>query len=177
MNKKALTEADIRTKFVTPAILGENGSKWDVMTQVREEIYFTKGRVIVRGKTVRRGEAKKADYLLFYRPNLPIAVLEAKDNHHAVGAGMQQALAYAESPMMHLLLFDKCRRQPLVTWHFNFRLHHAGQRWFPPAAQERQPAFLTAPPCLFDNPQGLVGSRRREEALTFRQIGRRELRF
>ena len=61
MNKKSLTEADIRTKFITPALVGENGDKWDVMTQIREEVYFTKGRVIVRGKTVKRGEAKKAD--------------------------------------------------------------------------------------------------------------------
>ena len=96
MNKKSLTEADIRTKFITPAIVGVNGSKWNVMTQLREEIYFTKGRVIVRGKTVKRGEAKKADYILFYKPNIPIAVVEAKDNNHSVGAGMQQALAYAE---------------------------------------------------------------------------------
>ena len=66
------------------------------MTQLREEIYFTKGRVIVRGKTVKRGEAKKADYILFYKPNIPIAVVEAKDNNHSVGAGMQQALEYAE---------------------------------------------------------------------------------
>ena len=61
MNKKALTEADIRTKFITPAIVGTEGEKWDVMAQIREEAYFTKGRVIVRGKTVQRGEAKKAD--------------------------------------------------------------------------------------------------------------------
>ena len=59
MNKKALTETDVRTKFITPAILGVAGSKWNVMTQVREEVNFTKGRVIVRGKTVKRGEAKK----------------------------------------------------------------------------------------------------------------------
>lgn len=96
MNKKALTETDIRTKFITPAILGQSERKWDLMTQVREEAYFTKGRVIVRGKTVQRGEAKKADYLLFYKPNLPIAVIEAKDNTHSVGSGMQQALEYAE---------------------------------------------------------------------------------
>ncbi|NTV94157.1 MAG: DEAD/DEAH box helicase family protein [Thiobacillus sp.] len=92
MNKKALTEADIRTKYITPAIVG----KWDVMTQVREEVHFTKGRVIVRGKTVKRGEAKKADYLLYYKPNMPLAVVEAKDNNHGVGSGMQQALEYAE---------------------------------------------------------------------------------
>ena len=96
MNKKALTEADIRTKFITPAIIGENVKKWDVMTQLLEEHYFTKGRVIVRGKTVKRGEAKKADYILFYKPNIPIAVIEAKDNNQTVGAGMQQALEYAE---------------------------------------------------------------------------------
>jgi len=96
MNKKALSETDIRSKFITPALCGPEGAGWDLMTQVREEAYFTKGRVIVRGKTVRRGEAKKADYLLYYKPNLPIAVIEAKDNQHGVGAGMQQALEYAE---------------------------------------------------------------------------------
>jgi type I restriction enzyme R subunit len=94
VNKKELTEADIRTKFITPAIV--DGANWDVMTQVREEIYFTKGRVIVQGKTVKRGEAKKVDYLLYYKPNIPIAVIEAKDNNHAVGSGMPQALDYAE---------------------------------------------------------------------------------
>lgn len=92
MNKKDLTEADIRTKFITPAILGPNGSKWNVITQILEERYFTKGRIIVRGKTVTRGQAKKADYILFYKPNIPIAVVEAKDNNHSVGAGMQKAL-------------------------------------------------------------------------------------
>ncbi len=96
MNKKSLTEADIRSKFITPALVGANGDKWDLMTQIREEAYFTKGRVIVRGKMVMRGEAKKADYLLSYKPNLPLAVIEVKDNHHSVGAGMQQALGYAE---------------------------------------------------------------------------------
>ncbi len=96
MNKKALTEADIRTKFITPALTGANGEKWNVMSQIREEAYFTKGRVIVRGKTVKRGDAKKADYILSYKPNLPLAVIEAKDNTHSVGAGMSQALEYAE---------------------------------------------------------------------------------
>ena len=96
MDKKALTEADIRTKFITPAIAGANDVKWDVMTQIREETYFTKGRVIVRGKTVKRGEAKRADYILYFKPNIPIAIVEAKDNNHSVGAGMQQALEYAE---------------------------------------------------------------------------------
>lgn len=94
MNKKSLTETDIRTKFITPAIISSN---WDVMTQIREEAFFTHGRVIVRGKTVRRGKAKKADYLLDYKPNLTLAVVEAKDNTHSVGDGMQQALEYAET--------------------------------------------------------------------------------
>ena len=97
MNKKLLTEADIRTKFITPAIVGADGAKWNVMTQLREEVYFTKGRVIVRGKTVRRGEASKADYVLYLKPGVPLAVVEAKDNNHKVGDGMQQALTYAET--------------------------------------------------------------------------------
>jgi len=92
MDKKALTETDIRTKFITPAIL----AKWDVMTQVLEERFFTAGRVIVRGKMTTRGKAKKADYILFYKPNIPLAVVEAKDNNHSVSDGMQQALEYAE---------------------------------------------------------------------------------
>ncbi|MGH7875354.1 MAG: EcoAI/FtnUII family type I restriction enzme subunit R, partial [Candidatus Binatia bacterium] len=95
MNKKDLTEADIRTKFITPALVPPGG-RWDLMSQLREEVYFTKGRVIVRGKTVKRGDAKKADYLLYYKPGIPIAVIEAKDNNESLGAGMQQALQYAE---------------------------------------------------------------------------------
>jgi len=97
MNKKMLTEADIRTKFITPALDKDKQGAWDVITQILEEHYFTKGRVIVRGKTVSRGEAKKADYILFYKPNIPVAVIEAKDNNQSVGAGMQQALDYAEA--------------------------------------------------------------------------------
>jgi len=92
INKKTLTERDICTKFITPAILQ---SGWDVLTQVREEVSFTKGRVIVKGKTTTRGEPKRADYILYYKPNIPIAVIEAKDNTQAIGAGMQQALEYA----------------------------------------------------------------------------------
>ena len=68
---------------------------WDVQTQVREEVTFTAGRVHVRGKKVSRGKAKRADYVLYRRPNVPIAIIEAKDNNHTVGDGMQQALDYA----------------------------------------------------------------------------------
>ncbi|MBA4157717.1 MAG: DEAD/DEAH box helicase family protein [Gemmatimonadetes bacterium] len=93
MDKKSLTEQGIRTNFITPAI---KAAGWDLLRQVREEVTFTKGRVIVRGKLVSRGEPKRADYILYHKPNLPLAVVEAKDNHHSVGAGMQQALGYAE---------------------------------------------------------------------------------
>jgi type I restriction enzyme R subunit len=91
MSKKSLSERDICSKYITPAI---QKAKWDLVSQVREEVSFTKGRIIVRGKLVTRGQAKRADYILYYKPNIP---LEAKDNNQAVGAGMQQALEYAET--------------------------------------------------------------------------------
>lgn len=70
-------------------------SGWDEILQIREEVGFTKGRIIVRGKLVTRGKAKRADYILYYKPNIPLALIEAKDNSHSVGDGMQQALDYA----------------------------------------------------------------------------------
>lgn len=94
MNKKTLSERDICSKFITPAI---KKAGWEDSVQIREEFSFTKGRIIVRGKLVTRGKASRADYLLFYKPNIPIAVIEAKDNTHNVGAGLQQALGYAET--------------------------------------------------------------------------------
>jgi len=93
VDKKNLSERDICTKFITPAI---ERAGWDQQAQVREEVSFTKGRVIVRGKLVTRGKSKRADYILFHKPGLPLAIIEAKDNNHAVGGGMQQALEYAE---------------------------------------------------------------------------------
>ena len=92
MDKRSLTERDICTKFILPAV---KRAGWDEMLQVREEVYFTKGRIIVRGKLVTRGKAKKADFVLYYKPNVPIALIEAKDNNHSVGDGMQQGLDYA----------------------------------------------------------------------------------
>ena len=92
MNKKDLTERDICSKFIGPAV---KRAGWDGMMQIREEVAFTKGRIIVRGKLVSRGKAKRADYILYYKPNIPIAIIEAKDNNHSVGDGMQQALDYA----------------------------------------------------------------------------------
>src|SRR6266566_4566472 len=93
MNKKDLSERDICSKFIGPAI---KRAGWDGMMQIREEVAFTKGRIIVRGKVITRGKAKRADYVLYYKPNIPIAIIEAKDNNHSVGDGMQQALDYAE---------------------------------------------------------------------------------
>ena len=93
IDKKTLSERDICSKFITPALTANN--KWDLMNQIREEVYFTKGRVIVRGQLSTRGEPKRADYVLYHKPAIPIAVLEAKDNNHTVGQGMQQALDYA----------------------------------------------------------------------------------
>jgi type I restriction enzyme R subunit len=92
MDKKALSERDICTKFITPAV---RQAGWDEQLQIREEVSFTKGRIIVRGKLVSRGQAKRADYILYYKPNIPLALIEAKDNNHSVGDGMQQALDYA----------------------------------------------------------------------------------
>lgn len=92
MNKRALNERDICTKFITPHVLAAG---WNLDAQVREEVRFTDGRIYVRGKLHARGEQKRADYILYYKPNIPIAIIEAKDNHHTVGAGIQQALSYA----------------------------------------------------------------------------------
>ncbi|WP_206951966.1 EcoAI/FtnUII family type I restriction enzme subunit R [Trinickia acidisoli] len=93
MTKKSLSETDICAKWITPAVVQAG---WDEETQIRREVGFTKGRIIVRGKLVTRGKAKRADYVLYYQ-TVPIAVIEAKDNNHAVGDGMQQALEYAET--------------------------------------------------------------------------------
>src|SRR6202522_2045252 len=92
MNKKDLSERDVCSKFIGPAV---KRAGWDGMMQIREEVNFTKGRIIVRGKLVSRGKAKRADYILYYKPNIPIAIIEAKDNNHSIGDGIQQALGYA----------------------------------------------------------------------------------
>ncbi len=93
MDKKDLTEADIRSKFLKPAI---ERAGWDDIHQIREEVSITDGRIVVRGKLMFRGKSKRADYVLNYLPNRPVAVIEAKDNKHSIGADVQQALNYAE---------------------------------------------------------------------------------
>ncbi len=92
LDKKSLSERDICSKFITPAV---RKAGWDELSQIREQVYFTKGRIIVRGKLVTRGKAKFADYILYYKSNIPIALIEAKDNNHSIGDGMQQGLEYA----------------------------------------------------------------------------------
>lgn len=91
---KKLSERDICTKFITPALI-EAG--WDLHKQIREEVSFTAGRIVVKGKKHVRKKSKRADYILFHKPNLPLAIVEAKDGEHSIGSGMQQALEYADA--------------------------------------------------------------------------------
>ena len=93
-DKKSLTERDICTKFITPAIVETAG--WDRDMQIREELSLTKGRIVVRGKLYSRGERKRADYVLYHKTNIPLAVVEAKDNTNTMRSGIQQAIQYAE---------------------------------------------------------------------------------
>lgn len=93
INKKSLSERDICTKFITPAI---EKAGWDKQTQMLEEVSFTDGKIYVRGKLTARGKRKRADYILYYKPNIPLAIVEAKDNKHSIRAGIQQGLDYAK---------------------------------------------------------------------------------
>ena len=107
MNKKELSERDICTKFITQAITA--GGKWDLLSQIREKVTFTKGRVIVRGQLSTRGEPKRADYLLSYKPGIRLAIVEAKDNNHKVDAlmrwcdALEAGLTAAQTTATHLL--------------------------------------------------------------------------
>jgi type I restriction enzyme R subunit len=91
MNKDGLSEDDISVKFITPAL---HQAGWDEATQIRRQVSFTKGRIIVRGRLVTRGKAKKADFVLYYQ-DTAIALIEAKKSIFSTGHGMQQALDYA----------------------------------------------------------------------------------
>ena len=91
-SKKELSERDICTKYIQPAL---EKAGWDKLTQIREEVSFTDGRIYVKGNLTSRGKGKRADYILYYKPNIPIAIIEAKDNKQTVKAGIQQALDYA----------------------------------------------------------------------------------
>ena len=87
-----LSERDVITKFILPEI---EQAGWNKLSQIREEVSFTDGRIFVKGKKTKRGKVKRADIILFYKPNIPVAVLEAKEKNHSCGDGMQQALEYA----------------------------------------------------------------------------------
>ena len=75
VNKKDLSERDICSKYITPSLINAG---WDLERQIREEVSFTDGRIIVRKKLVTRGERKRADYILYYKSNMPLAIIEAK---------------------------------------------------------------------------------------------------
>lgn len=89
---KELSEEDIKIKYITPAIQKSN---WDIQTQVRCEYYYTAGKMNVRENVATRGKRKFVDYLLSYKSNLPIAIIEAKDNNVTEAHGIQQAIGYA----------------------------------------------------------------------------------
>ncbi|AEG92337.1 EcoAI/FtnUII family type I restriction enzme subunit R [Ramlibacter tataouinensis] len=95
MNKKDLSESDICDKFIRPAM---EKAGWDGMVQVYREFPLRAGRVVIRGRRAKRDTSTvlRADYALFFKPNIPLAVVEAKDNNHAMGAGMAQAINYAQ---------------------------------------------------------------------------------
>lgn len=91
-SKKTMSERDICTKFITPAL---KQAGWDIQTQVREEVSFTDGRIYVKGNKTTRGKSKRADYILYYKPNIPIAIIEAKKNTLSINAGIQQGIEYS----------------------------------------------------------------------------------
>jgi len=93
-SKKELSERDICTKYILPALVKAG---WDVDKQIREEVFFTDGRIYVKGNKTIRGERKRADFILYLKPNIAVAVIEAKDNSYPISAGMQQALGYAKT--------------------------------------------------------------------------------
>ena len=89
-----MTEADTCREFVTPRLV-ESG--WSATPHaIGEQRTFTNGRIIVAGGKVRRGKQKRADFLLYYRRDFPLAVVEAKEIGLRAETGVQQAREYAE---------------------------------------------------------------------------------
>ncbi len=93
INKKELSEEDIKLKYITPAL---QESEWDIKNQIRCEYYYTAGKINVRENIAQRGKGKKVDYLLSYKANIPIAIVEAKDNNVLASHGIQQGMDYAQ---------------------------------------------------------------------------------
>ncbi|MCL6271471.1 DEAD/DEAH box helicase family protein [Sansalvadorimonas sp. 2012CJ34-2] len=93
IDKSKLTETDIITKFILPAV---KDAGWDDLTQIRQEVKLRDGKVVVRGKVAARKKVKSADIVLYHKPSMPLAVIEAKANKHEMGKGMQQGLDYAK---------------------------------------------------------------------------------
>jgi type I restriction enzyme, R subunit len=94
-DKQKLSEIDICDLFISAAIKAPG---WDQLTQIRREVTLAPGPITVRGNFASRNKKKKkfADYVLYQEPNVPIGVIEAKDNNHTVSQRLQQALGYAE---------------------------------------------------------------------------------
>lgn len=114
MGKRNLSEEDIKLRYITPAI---QNAGWD-NNQISLEYAFTAGRIIVRGNVTARGKKKRADYVLSYKSNFPLAIVEAKDNNHSVGAGLQQAIDYAKAldvPYVYASNGDGFVEQNLIT--------------------------------------------------------------
>lgn len=91
-SKKDLSERDICTQFILPAL---KKAGWDIQTQIREEVSFTDGRIYVKGNKTTRGKRKRADFILYYKPNIPVAIIEAKSNKLSVNSGIQQGIEYS----------------------------------------------------------------------------------
>ena len=93
LDKKQMTEEDIKLNYITPALFAKG---WKDKITMETRVQFTDGKVNIQGNVISREKAKKADYVLYFNKNKPIAIVEAKDNHHSVSYGMQQAKEYAE---------------------------------------------------------------------------------
>ena len=91
--KSQMTEEDIKLNYITPALLSRG---WQNKITMETKVQFTDGKINLRGNLVAREAPKKADYILYIERNYPIAIVEAKDNHHSVSFGLQQAMAYAQ---------------------------------------------------------------------------------
>ena len=114
MGKSHLSEEDIKLRYITPAIQNAGCDN----KQIRMEYAFTPGRIILRGNITARGKKKSADYLLSYKNNFPLAIVEAKDNTKPVGAGLQQAIDYAKAldvPYVYASNGDGFVEQNLIT--------------------------------------------------------------